>query len=459
MLDKKIINDVLLAAISTGGDFAEMFIEDSFKSNISYIGGQVESTQSGRDFGIGIRIFKGTNAIYAYTNSFKKDDLIKTALKGASAISGIKQDIAFDLTTKKVNNIHSYAIMPDVVNKKDKLDIIKFAYDTAFNYSELISQVAIGLTDQIQNIAIANTDGLYVEDKRVYNRITISSVASKNNEMQTGGIKPGTLGGFEFIENLDIKSLSEKASETAIKMVNAGYIDSGVYPVIIDNGFGGVIFHEACGHGLEATAVAKGTSVFANKLGKKVASELVTAIDDGTMKNEWGSTNIDDEGSKTQRKVLIKDGILQGYMIDRLNGMRMQMESNGSSRRQSYRFAPTSRMSNTYIDNGKNTLEEIIQATDYGLYAKQMGGGSVNPATGEFNFAVLEGYIIKNGKIDKPVRGATLIGKGDEVLHKIDMVGNNLAMGQGVCGAKSGSIPANVGQPALRVASITVGGR
>ncbi|MBN2852108.1 MAG: TldD/PmbA family protein [Clostridia bacterium] len=459
MLDKNIINDVLLAAVSTGGDFAELFIEDTFRNSMSYIGGQLESTQSGRDFGIGIRIFKGTNAIYAYTNSFKKEDLILTALKAASAISGIKTDLHFNLTNHEIDNIHSYEILPETVDKKDKLDIMKLAYDSAYNYSDVISQVSIGLQDQNQKIAIANTDGLYAEDQRVYCRITINSVAEKNGEMQTGGQRPGCLAGFEFIKNLDIKELAEHASQTAVTMVNAGYVDSGTYPVIIDNGFGGVIFHEACGHGLEATSVAKGTSVFAGKLGQQVASELVTAVDDSTMKNEWGSSNIDDEGSKTQRKVLIENGILKGYMIDRLNGMRMNMPSNGASRRQSYRFAPTSRMSNTFIVNGNSTLDEIIQSTESGVYAKQMGGGSVNPATGDFNFAVLEGYMIKNGKIDKPVRGATLIGKGDKILHKIDMVADNLAMDQGMCGSKSGSIPANVGQPAIRVASITVGGR
>jgi len=459
MLDKNTINDVLLAAVSTGGDFAELFIEDTLKNSISYLDGQLEATQSGRDFGIGIRIFKGTNAIYAYTNSIKKEELIKTAKKAASAISGVKKDISLNFITKNIENIHSYKILPSIVNKKEKVDIMKLAYNTAYNYDEVITQVSVSYTDKTQNIAIANTDGLYVEDKRIYNRISINSVAEKNGQMQTGGQRPGNLAGFEFVKNLDIKNLANKASETAKKMVNAGYVESGTYPVIIDNGFGGVIFHEACGHGLEATSVAKGTSVFAGKLGQKIASDLVTAVDDGTMKNQWGSTNIDDEGSKTQRKVLIENGILKSYMIDRLNGLRMNMKSNGASRRQSYRFAPTSRMSNTFILNGNSSLEEIIKNTKNGIYAKQMGGGSVNPATGEFNFAVLEGYMVKNGKIDKAIRGATLIGKGNEILHKIDMVANNLDMAQGMCGSKSGSIPTNVGQPALRVASITVGGR
>ena len=242
-------------------------------------------------------------------------------------------------------------------------------------------------------------------------------------------------------------------------MLHADPAPSGKFPVIIDNEFGGVIFHEACGHSLEATSVAKNASVFANKLGEKVASDLVTYIDDGTLENEWGSLNIDDEGEKSRKNVLIENGILKGYMIDKLNGRRMGMESTGSSRRQSYRFAPTSRMTNTYIAPGKSTPEEIIADTEYGIYAKYMGGGSVNPGTGDFNFAVNEAYLVKNGKIERPIRGATLIGNGAKTILNIDRVANNLGHGAGMCGASSGSLPVNVGQPMVRVSEITVGGK
>ncbi|MGL5353484.1 MAG: TldD/PmbA family protein, partial [Clostridium sp.] len=221
----------------------------------------------------------------------------------------------------------------------------------------------------------------------------------------------------------------------------------------------GVIFHEACGHSLEATAVAKGNSVFTDKLGQQIASSKVTAIDDGTISNAWGSTNIDDEGNKTRKNILIENGILKSYMIDKLNGRRMGAESTGSGRRQNYKFAPTSRMTNTYIANGTDKTEDIIKSIENGLYAKKMGGGSVNPVTGEFNFAVSEGYIVKNGVIQKPVRGASLIGKGSEIRMNIDMVGDNLGRGQGMCGSSSGSIPTDVGQPLIRVKEITVGGR
>ena len=262
-----------------------------------------------------------------------------------------------------------------------------------------------------------------------------------------------------MFEEIDPIFYGKEAARTAHTMLHARNCPAGKMTVAIDNGFGGVIFHEACGHSLEATSVAKGNSVFSDKLGKQIASTKVTAIDDGTLANHWGSSNIDDEGNFTKKNVLIENGILKSYMIDKLNGRRMNMKPTGSSRRQSYKYAPTSRMTNTYIAPGDDNPEDIIKSINNGLYAKKMGGGSVNPVTGEFNFAVAEGYIVKNGQIQEPVRGASLIGKGSDVLMNIDMVGNNLAQAQGMCGSSSGSIPTNVGQPMIRVKEITVGGR
>ncbi|HAS91706.1 MAG TPA: peptidase C69 [Clostridiales bacterium] len=459
MLSRKLIENTLTAALSTGGDFAEIFVEDRTNNGIVMIGGKVESTMSGRDYGVGIRIFKGFNSVYAYTNKSDEDTLIETAKKAAQAVEGNIIDLTINLTKSDVKNINIIQIDPSKVEKTKKVQVMKKAYDIAFNYDELITQVSINYTDYIQNIMVANSEGLWKEDTRVRSRLGISSVASKDGEMQSGFFAPGASKGYEFFENLDIDYYAKEASRIAVTMVKAKYSPSGRMPVIIDNGFGGVIFHEACGHGLEATSVAKGLSVFAGKIGQQIASPIVTAIDDGSIPNEWGSFSIDDEGTQSQRNVLIENGILKGYMIDKLNARRMNMDITGSSRRQSYRFPPTSRMSNTFIDNGSSTPEEIIANTEKGLYAKHMGGGSVNPATGEFNFAVMEGYIIENGKIKEPVRGATLIGKGTEVLNKIDMVGNNLLQSQGMCGSVSGSIPANVGQPMIRVSELTVGGR
>ncbi len=459
MLNKKIIEDTLNAALTTGGDFAEIYVEDRTNNGIVMIGGKVESTMTGRDYGIGIRIFKGFNSVYAYTNKSDRDSLILTASKAAAAIEGTKGNISINLTKAETKNINIIHIDPNTVEKTKKVNLMRQAYNTAFNYDDLITQVTVSYMDYNQDIMVANSEGLWKQDKRIRSRMAISSIASKNGEMQSGFFGPGASKGYEFFENLDVDKYAKEASRIAVTMVNAKYSPSGKMPVIIDNGFGGVIFHEACGHGLEATSVAKGLSVFSDKIGQQIASPVVTAIDDGTIPNEWGSFNIDDEGTSSKRNVLIENGILKGYMIDKLNARRMKMDITGSSRRQSYRYAPTSRMSNTFIDNGKSTPEEIIANTENGIYAKYMGGGSVNPSTGEFNFAVMEGYIIKNGKIKDPVRGATLIGKGTDVLNKIDMVGNNLTYGQGMCGSVSGSIPTNVGQPMIRVSEITVGGR
>ncbi|WP_019230528.1 TldD/PmbA family protein [Sedimentibacter sp. B4] len=459
MLNKQVIEDTLNAALTTGGDFAEVYVEDRTNNGIVMIGGKVESTMTGRDYGVGIRIFKGFNSVYAYTNKSDRDSLISTAKKAAAAIEGKQGTTALSLNMTQNENINVIHIDPNTIEKTRKVQLMRRAYDTAFNYDDLITQVTVSYMDYNQDIMVANSEGLWKEDKRVRTRLAISSVASKNGEMQSGFFGPGASKGYEFYENLDVDKYAKEASRIAVTMVNAKYSPSGKMPVIIDNGFGGVIFHEACGHGLEATSVAKGLSVFSDKIGQKIASPLVTAIDDGTIPNEWGSFNIDDEGTPSHRNVLIENGILKGYMIDKLNARRMNMDITGSGRRQSYRYAPTSRMSNTFIDNGKSSPEEIIANTEKGIYAKYMGGGSVNPSTGEFNFAVMEGYIVENGKIKDPVRGATLIGKGTDILNKIDMVGNNMTHGQGMCGSVSGSIPTNVGQPMIRVSEITVGGR
>ncbi|MDP3386132.1 MAG: TldD/PmbA family protein [Eubacteriales bacterium] len=460
MLRKDVIENILDAALSTGGDFSEIFVEDKTNTGISMIGGKVEHTVSGRDYGIGIRIFDGFFSVYAYTNSVNEKDLIETAKKAATAIRKMKQKNTQDFNNQMMGQlVNPIEIYPGTVSKSRKVDIMKRAYNAANTYDNIITQVTVNYLDSHQKILVANSEGICKEDSRVRTRLAIQSVASLNGEMQSGYFGPGSGKGFEFFENLDVEWYGKEASRIAKTMIFAEYSPSGKMPVVIDNGFGGVIFHEACGHGLEATSVAKGNSVFAGKLGQQVASSLVTAVDDGTIPNGWGSSNIDDEGNDTARNILIESGILRNYMIDKLNGRRMSMEATGSTRRQSYRFAPTSRMTNTFITNGKSSKEEIISNTEQGLYAKYMGGGSVNPATGEFNFSVMEGYKIENGKITSPLRGATLIGTGIDVLGKIDMVGNNLELGQGMCGSVSGSIPANVGQPIIRVSEIIVGGR
>ena len=459
MLSKNIVSQVLGKCLVTGGDFAEIFEDDSINNSISLVDGKVQDAIGGRSYGIGIRIFKGFKSVYAYTNNNSLDSLLETAYRAALALGEVNQEKTIILNEKKIETIHPIIYYPKDVQYEKKISILKNAYGGAKSYNDEISQVIASYSDKEQNVLIANTEGLYIEDRRIRTRLGVSAVASKDNENQTGFQGPGRHMGIEMFESIDSEETGREAARIAHTMLHARNCPAGNMTVAIDNGFGGVIFHEACGHALEATAVAKGNSVFAGKLGQQIASSKVTAIDDGTIPNAWGSLNIDDEGNKTQKNVLIENGILKGYMIDKLNGRRMNMEPTGSSRRQSYKYQPTSRMTNTYIAAGNDKPEDIIKSIDDGLYAKKLGGGSVNPVTGEFNFSVQEGYLVKNGVIQEPVRGASLIGKGSDVLMDIDMVGDNLELAQGVCGSISGSIPTNVGQPMIRVKKITVGGR
>ncbi len=459
MIKKELITKVLDRALSNGADFAELFIENTYNSNIRFYDNQTQQSVAGKDFGAGLRVFYGLGAIYAYTNDLSEEALLAAADAVSQAEKTEKNITSLDLMNKEIENRHRVEIYADKVAKAEKIDFIRRVNEAARNYHENISQVDLTFFEKKQNVLIANSEGLFVQDERNYTRANVVTIAGKGTQKQTCFDGPGAHAGYEFIKTLDPKNIGEQTARTAVMMLEADYAPSGNFPVVIDNGFGGVIFHEACGHGLEATSVAKKASIFTGKLKQKIASEKVTAIDDGTIPNKWGSSNIDDEGTPTQKTVLIDKGILNSYMIDKLGGRRMNMESTGSGRRQSYKFAPTSRMRNTFIAPGNDSFEDMISSIDYGIYAKKMGGGSVLPGTGNFNFAISEGYIIKNGKIAEPVRGATLIGNGADILPKISMVSDNLALAEGMCGSMSGSIPTCVGQPAIKVDQIVVGGR
>ncbi|MGG7176986.1 TldD/PmbA family protein [Clostridium paraputrificum] len=460
MISREVASTVLAKCLVTGGDFAEIFEEDCISNSIGILDNKVENALGGRTYGVGIRIFKGFKSVYAYTNDNSLSGLLDTAYKAALALGDLKEEKSIVLNnTVNVGDIHKIEIYPNVVEYEKKIGVMKIAYKSAKEFSTDISQVSVSYMDKDQKILVANTEGVYAEDRRIRTRLGINAIASKDNENQTGFEGPGRYKGFEMFNEIDPAYYGREAARTAYTMLHAKNCPAGNMMVAIDNGFGGVIFHEACGHSLEATAVAKGNSVFANKLGEQIASTKVTAIDDGTIPNAWGSINIDDEGNASNKNILIQDGILKSYMVDKLNGRRMGMNVTGNSRRQSYKYAPTSRMTNTYIAAGEDDPKEIIKSISEGLYAKKLGGGSVNPVTGEFNFAVAEGYLVKDGEIQEPVRGASLIGKGSEVLMNIDMVGTNIEQAQGMCGSSSGSIPVNVGQPMIRVKEITVGGR
>ena len=459
MLKENVAQAVLAEALKTGGDFAEIFLEDRLNNGLSMLSGKVETVLSRRLHGAGVRVFNGVQGVYVYTNDTTEAGLIACARRAASAVAAQSRCAAKPLLWQDTPSIHFIKEMPDQVQGRRKVEKMKAAQAVLKQYDE-IAQASVSYSDSVQRVWIANSEGLFTSDNRVYTRFFVSAIASNGAENQTGFTGPGAMQGFEvFDHRIDPEAAARKAADQAITMLHAPQCPAGVMPVVIDNGFGGVIFHEACGHSLEATAVAPGNSEFCGKLGQKVASEKVTAIDDGTMPNEWGSENIDDEGTPTTRLVLIENGILKNYMVDKLNARRMQMPITGSGRRQGYMFAPTSRMRNTYIAAGTDDNEEIIASMGDGLYAKAMGGGSVEPSTGKFNFAVSEGYLVKGGKIVHPVRGASLIGRGSEILPLIDRVGKDMQMAQGMCGSISGSVPTNVGQSMIRVSSMTVGGR
>ena len=459
MISKEVCERVLQKAASTGADYAEIFAENTLNHTVNLVGGKVDSVHDAQIAGAAVRVFLGLRSVMATTVDTTEAGLLRCAQRAAEALAEGKAEVSITLRERLPGDIHPILIAPTSVSNNHKAALLKEACAAASGYDKAIVQVTGALLDVDHRIMIATSEGLWAQDRQIRTRMMVNAVAEVNGETQTGGCRPGARRGMELFETVNPREVGLHAARQAVTMAGAGYCPAGVMPVAIGNGFGGVIFHEACGHSLEATGVAYGNSQFCGKLGQKIAHEKVTAIDDGTIPNDWGSINIDDEGTPAQRNVLIENGVLKSYMIDKFNGRRMGMAPTGNARRQSFSYVPTSRMTNTFIAPGSDKNEDIISSIEYGLYAKEMGGGSVNPVTGEFNFAVNEGYLIRNGKVCEPVRGASLVGKGSEVIQKIDMVGSDLACGQGMCGSSSGSIPTNVGQPLIRVSSITVGGR
>lgn len=459
MITKEICQRVLELCLKTGGDFAEIFSESTINNYYELTSGKVTRAETTNLYGASIRILKGNQEVFGYTNDISLKGLEDLATRLSKAYTDSELGITFELKEMEVLNNNVVLRKPSSLSNEEKINYLENLYNASKDYSNEITQIICNLVDEEQNVLIANTLGKYVKDYRNHVRIAETVVASNNGVMQTASDNFGRNQGYEMFDNFDLDTFSKNIAEVAIKMLHADEMVGGNMTVIIHNAFGGVLLHEACVHSLEATSVAKGSSVFCGKLGQKIASDIVTAVDDGTLTNAWGSLNIDDEGNTTKRNVLIENGILKSYLVDYRNSRKMNHEITGSGRRQNYKYSPTSRMTNTFFTPGKDKFEDIISKTKFGLFAKKMGGGSVNPATGEFNFAVNEGYMIEDGKITKPVRGATLVGSGASVLLNIDMIADNLDYGYGMCGSQSGSIPTIVGQPTIRVQNMTVGGR
>ncbi len=464
MISKSIALEVLNAALSTGGDYAELYLEQADGENIVLENGKVESCGTSEIYGCGIRILQKTNQVYGYTSDLSKKSLVKLASTLASSFKGERLFTVKKIAKQRVKVINPVKTHTQDVPMEEKIALLKECYAITSSVDSRIVRVTDILASSVKKVEIFNAEGeigkQFENTEERIRLVMLPVAAGGEGQIESTFTGPGRYDGWDWIKNtLDWRKEAKSVGEKTIMMLSAKECPSGKYTVVIANGWGGVVFHEACGHSLEASATAKKLSVFSDSIGKQIASPLVTAYDDGTIPNEWGSNNIDSEGVATHKNLLIKDGICTGFLVDKLNGRRLNMEPNGCSRRQNYHFAPTSRMSNTYIAPGKDKPEDIIKDTKLGIYVANFGGGSVEPTTGEFNFSASEAYIIRDGKICEPVKGCTLIGSGKEVLENIDRVGNDLGLGQGNCGAASGLIPVNVGQPTIRIKEITVGGR
>ncbi len=459
MISETSASRIIEAAMSGNADFAEIFEEQKKSSSVGLLNGRTIRASSGIDYGVGIRLMAGTNVVYVYSCDKSEEALIKLAKEAASALKGGKSSDIKNIEALNKSSPSILNIDPLSVSKKTNIEFLKEASDYALSYDELITQVAASYATSNRIIHIINSEGFNKEESQTRIRFSIETVATKGNEKQTGRIAPGTMRGYEYVNEYPVIDKTRECCETAIRMINAGYAPSGKMPVVIGNGFGGVIFHEACGHALESTAVGIKASCFTDKLGQQIASSVVSARDNARIEGEWGSYYTDDTGRESSDLLLIENGICRNYLVDDLGARRMGCKPTGCGRRQDFTYAPTSRMSNTYICNGTDNPADIIADTEYGLYCTKMGGGSVDTATGEFNFASEEAFMIRNGKIAEPVRGATLIGKGQEILMNIDRVGNDLELAAGMCGSVSGGVPVTVGQPTIRVSSILVGGR
>ena len=459
MLDSRVARSVLDDAIALGADFAEVFVERNQVSNIATLSSQVRDIASGIDFGIGVRLVYGTKVLYGFTNRTEAEELrrIVSDLAAKDRRDPASTTRAFDF--RVAQDIHqAERTLTRDAEVRDKVDYLFAADRAARATSNLISQTQGACGQREQAVEIFNSEGLHIRDTRHYIRARLQAVASNGSEQATGMQTDGGLLGWEIVEGLDPAECGAEAARQALVNLSARPCPSGRMPVVIGNGFGGVIFHEACGHLLETTSVAKQASVFHDKLGATIANPVVSAVDDGTLAREWGSINIDDEGMPTERTQLIKDGRLVHFLADRLGAAQTGHPRTGSGRRESYRFAPASRMRNTFIEPGTDSLDDMIASIDRGVYAAHMGGGSVQPGTGEFNFAVTEGYYVQDGKVRHPVKAATLISTGPDVLRRISMVGGDFALATGMCGSVSGAVPTTVGQATLKVDDILVGG-
>lgn len=461
MIENDLIEKTLHTALATGGEFAEIFAEDKRSSSALLDDGKVEELSSGRDRGAGIRVVVGDTTGFAHTADLSERGLRAAAEAAAAAARSTSEGGTVIAALNEVDapSPNVVTVLPETVAKGTKVELLNRADEVARAEGDAISQVSARYADNRRRILVANSDGVLATDDQVKTLFSVACVAQGDTGMQTGRESVGRPIGFELFDEVDVEELARTAAQRAITKLRARPAPSGAMPVVIGKGGGGVLFHEACGHGLEADLVAKQASVFADRVGQQVASELVTLIDDGTMGGEWGAFAVDDEGRPAQHNVLIKDGVLVDYMWDGLRARKEGRPSSGNGRRQNYQCLPMVRMTNTYIANGETDPADIIADTESGVFVSQLGGGQVNTATGDFVFGMTEAYLIENGEVTEPIREGNLIGNGPEVLNRIDALGNDFAMGHpGTCGKDGQGVPVGDGTPTLRVTSLTVGG-
>ena len=453
-MNKKELERYLNDLLSTGADFSEIYEENTQSKSYHYIDNKLDAINYSNINGVGLRIAKNSEVYYASTNNLNEVDELVNSLKNNINDKIIYKDIKLqDLKKYKAN----YKISYDSFDDKKIKEYLSNLNKKIRNFDKRINQVSIVILEKDKNITISNYKGIYETEQRYTTRVYISVNFKDGDKTSTSGYNWGSNGGLEILDKDISKELQDLVKYGVDKLYAKNAIGKEM-PVILGPGFGAVIFHEACGHAMEASATANNQSVLSGKIGQKIASDKVTIIDDGTIKNLWGTTSIDDEGNKTQENVLIKDGILLNYLNDEINNRKLKMDLTGSSRRESYRFAPVSRMNNTYLKAGNDSIEDMIKSIEFGLYAKELGGGSVDPETGDFNFACETAYMIRNGQVKECVKGATLIGNALDILKNVEMVSSDLEYGVGMCGASSGWVNVTIGEPTIKVSNILVGG-
>ncbi len=458
LIEPTVLQRTLQAALERGGEMAEVFAEDRQSMGASLDDGRIEELSSGRDRGAGIRVVIGDTTGFAHTADLSENGLLAAAKAAASVAregGGGSHTVTLDARRPPAAPT---ATLPTSIDKAVKLELLTRADESARSVGDAISQVQAGYGDSRRRILIANSDGLLSEDDQIRTRFSVVCVATGDTGMQTGHESVARTEGFELFERVDVDDIARAAAQRALSKLSARPAPSGEVPVVLAGGSGGILFHEACGHGLEADHIMKDASVYAGKVGQLVASPLVTLVDDGTVSGEWGNFSVDDEGNPAARNVLIENGILTEYMWDWLQARKEGRLTSGNGRRQSYQHLPMVRMTNTFLLAGTENAEEVVAQTPTGIYVAKLGGGQVNTATGDFVFGTTEAYLIENGRITEPLRDANLIGNGPEVLRRIDAVADDFATTPGTCGKDGQSVPVGCGQPTLRIAGVTVGG-